>query len=62
MVPAMFGWNIGLIERQGDAEWCGMSHAAIVAWKMINDDGLTRVADLDPTFRDKLISRVEGTS
>lgn len=58
MTQAMFGWNIGRIDKQGAAEWPGMDCEAIVAWKL--HDERTRVADDLGDFRERLISRVEA--
>jgi hypothetical protein len=59
MTPAIIaGWNFSRVEKQGSADWPNMSREAIVAWKLANDDGLTRiVADLDSGFRARLIAR-----
>lgn len=67
MVPALFGWNFGMIDRQGSADWPNMDRAAIVAWKMRNDDGLTQIADHDTDFRysdfrQRLVSRATQQS
>lgn len=51
MTPAMFGWNIGRIDKQGASDWPDMKRDDIVAWKMRNDDGLTLLADDDADFR-----------
>lgn len=60
MTPALIaGWNFVRVDKQGSADWPGMSRDAIVAWKLANNDGLTRVVDLasDSGFRARLIAR-----
>jgi hypothetical protein len=38
MVPAVLGWNVDFVTRQGDESWCGMTEAKIVAYKQCNTD------------------------
>lgn len=61
MVPAVLGWNLGRVDKQGAVEWPNMSRDAIVAWKMHNDDGRTKIADISDEWRARLISYAEAS-
>lgn len=63
MVQALIaGWNFGRVTVQGEAEWPGMSHDDIVAWKKRNDDGRTSVVehDAESGFQKRLIAHAVG--
>lgn len=56
MVPALFGWNFGMVDIQGASDWPGMARDAIVAWKHTHNDGRTLDATLDDSARARLLA------
>lgn len=61
MKPAMLGgWNFDKVDIQKGDDWPDMSRDQIVAYKMRDDDGKTKVADdLDSSFRQKLLAKAD---
>lgn len=61
MVPALFGgWRFDRVNKQFADDWPSMPREAIIAWKMRNDDGRTKIAEISDDWRARLISYAEA--